>query len=909
MNRAIAWFVDNPVAANLLMGLILLGGLVALPSIQQKTMPDMEVDIVEVAVDYLGAGPEEVESGVCVRIEEAIAGIEGIDRISSAATEGACRVNVELITGYPHDRALSDIKNQVDSIDTFPAEAEKPLVNLYQIRHNELQIALSGDATERALKIHGERLRDGITANTSATQVELRNARADEISIEVSEESLRRHGLTFDQVVHAVRESSIDLPGGSLKTRAGEILLRSAGQAYVGEEFEQIVVLTRENGTRVLLRDVARVVDGFEEDPRYARFDGENAVMVYLYRVGEQKVLDLVSEVKGYVAEFSRTLPEGLSATVWRDGSSYLRDRLDVLIQNGIGGFVLVFVVLALFLRLQLAFWVAIGVPISVLGALAVFPIFSISIDVLTLFAFILVLGVLVDDAIVVGENVHSHQAEGDDPLRAAIRGTQEVSKPVFFGVLTTIAAFAPMMLSPGRIGQMFGMIGVIVTLCLIVSLIESQFVLPAHLAHHLRPEPESATVGGSPRGLQRHWKRLQSATREALGSLATRGYGPALSRVLEWRYAALSTAVALLLLTAGLLASGRMAFSFFPKIEADYVTAALSLPQGTPVESTAAAVAELEQAAYRVKDDLDREFPDVDGSIVLHMLVSVGEQPILQTGPSIGSAGKGSHLGQVAIELLGHRPITADEVVRRWREASPPIPEAEELVFAWDSVSMGDPIDIELRSDHIEDLVTAAERLKTELAAYPGVFDVTDSFRAGKQELKLAVLPAAEALGLSLEDVARQVRQAFYGEEAQRIQRGRDDVKVMVRYPETQRRSLSDLENLRIRTPAGGEVPFYSVARASHGVGFASIQRVDRRRIVAVTADLDIHVTNANEVIGDLEKSVLPRLLADHPGLSYSLEGEQREQQVSMAALGISFGFALFVIYALLAIPLRSYS
>ena len=300
---------------------------------------------------------------------------------------------------------------------------------------------------------------------------------------------------------------------------------------------------------------------------------------------------------------------------------------------------------------------------------------------------------------------------------------------------------------------------------------------------------------------------------------------------------------------------------------------------------------------------------PEADGSIVVHMLVSVGEQPLLQNGPPVASAGKGSHLGQVAIELQGHRPISANEVVRRWREASPPIPEAEKLVFAWDSVSMGDPIDVELRSDHIEDLVAAAHRLKAELAAYPGVSDVADTFRAGKQELKLAVLPAAEALGLSLEDVARQVRRAFYGEEAQRIQRGRDDVKVMVRYPERQRRSLSDLENLRIRTPEGGEVPFYSVARAERGLGYANIQRVDRRRVVAVTADVDIHVANANQVIRDLERGVLAQLVADYPGLAYSLEGEQREQQESMAALASSFGFALFVIYALLAIPLRSYA
>jgi len=910
VSRAIAWFVDNPVAANLLMGLILVGGLVALPNVQQKTMPDMDVDIVEVAVEHLGAAPEEVETGVCIRIEEAIAGVEGIDRIRSVSSEGACKVTVELISGYPKDRALSDVKNRVDGIDTFPAEAEKPLVNLYQVRHNELQIALSGEATERALKIHGERLRDGITANTSATQVELLNARDDEISIEVSEESLRRHGITFAHVVEAVRGSSLDLPGGSIKTRAGEILLRSAGQAYVGNEFEDIVVLTRADGTRVLLREVANVVDGFEEDPRYARFDGGTAVMIYLYRVGEQKVLDLVSEVKAYAGEFARTLPDGLSITVWRDGSGYLRDRLDVLIQNGIGGFALVFVVLALFLRLQLAFWVAIGVPISILGAIATFPVFGISIDVLTLFGFILGLGILVDDAIVIGENVHSHQLQGDDPIRAAITGAQEVAKPVIFGILTTITAFAPMMIGGGRIGEMFGTIGVLVTICLLVSLVESQFVLPAHLGHHLQPEDDAAArVPGQGGGVSARWKRLQSTTRTILGRVASDYYGPALGRVLEWRYAALATAIALLLMTAGVLASGRIAFSFFPKVEGDYVSAALTMPQGTPVEVTAGAVDELERAALRVKEEIDREYPIESGSVIKHMLASVGEQPPLQNGPSVGGAGRGSHLGQVSLELQGRRPVSAGEVVRKWRETAPAIPEAEQLVFTWDSVSMGAPIDIELRSDRIVDLVAAGETVKAALRRYPGVSDVRDSFHAGKREIKLAVLPAAEALGIDLEQVARQVRRAFYGEEAQRIQRGRDDVRVMVRYPEEQRRSLADLANLRIRTPVGGEVPLYSVARAEPGVGFANIQRVDRRRTLAVTADVDIHVTNANQVIADVQRAVLPDLLATYPGMSYSLEGEQREQQESLADLLGSYGFALFVIYSLLAIPLRSYS
>jgi multidrug efflux pump subunit AcrB len=447
--------------------------------------------------------------------------------------------------------------------------------------------------------------------------------------------------------------------------------------------------------------------------------------------------------------------------------------------------------------------------------------------------------------------------------------------------------------------------------MCLFFSLLETQLVLPAHLAHHLTPDDTKGEPGANRRGagINARWKRLQGWTSESLGKFAADYYGPAITRVLEWRYAAVATALTLLLLTAGVLGSGRMAFSFFPKIEADYITAALSLPQGTPVETTAAVMSELEAAAFRMKEDLDREFPMEGGSILRHILVSVGEQPTLQNGPAASSSGQGSHLGQVSIELESIRPISSPEVVRRWRQEAPSIPEAEDLVFSSDYVSMGDPIHFELRPDDIEQLVAAAAKLKVELAAYPGVFDVGDSFRAGKQEIKLAMLPAGQALGISLEDVARQVRRAFYGEEAQRIQRGRDDVKVMVRYPEIQRRSLADLENLRIRTPAGGEVPFYSVARAERGYVFASIQRTDRRRVIGVTADVDQRFANANQVIADVERNVMPRLLADHPGLSFALEGEQREQEEGIVALTRSYLFALFLIYALLAIPLRSYT
>jgi multidrug efflux pump subunit AcrB len=905
VKRAIAWFAENHVAANLLMFLFVAGGLFAAGIINQKTFPDIDVDIVQIGVTYLGAAPEEVEEGVCVRIEEEIQGIAGIERITSSAAEGACGVTAELISGTPVDRALTEIKNAVDGIDTFPEETEQPIVSHFTIRRNALQLALWGEASEKTLKELGERIRDEIADLEGVTQVDLQAARDYEIHIEVPEESLRRYGITFDQVVQAVRRGSLDRPGGSIKTSAGEILLRTKGQAYRGGEFERIVVLTREDGTRLLLGDVARVVDGFVEDDRYARFNGAPAVMLQVFRVGDQKVLDLVETVKRYVAGAKARLPEGLHLTVWRDQSQVLRDRLDILIRNGVTGFVLVFVVLALFLRLRLAFWVALGVPVSFLGALAMFPLLDLSIDVISLFAFILVLGLLVDDAIVVGENVHRHQEAAEQPLGASIRGTQEVAIPVIFGVLTTVAAFLPMMIAPGPFGQVFGAIAVVVVCCLVFSLIESQLVLPAHLGHMNLSERPSRPGSASAR-----WKAVQRRLSSSLETLAERSYRPFLERVLEWRYATVAAGLAILMVVLAVVGTGRMHFSFFPPVESDYVTANLTMPQGTPVEVTAAATRELEKAALRLQEELGE-----DGSgrpIVKHVLASVGAQPSGRSGPPRlgGLAGGGSHLGEVSIELLGGdaRPVSAKEIEQRWRALVPAIPDVEELSFASDLFSAGDPIDVQLQSPDEIRLQAAAERLKERLAEYPGVFDIADSFRDGKEEIRLSLLPSAEPLGLTLDDLARQVRQAFYGEEAQRIQRGRDDIRVMVRYPESERRSLSDLDNLRIRTADGGEVPFYAVARAEMGRGYATIKRADRQRVINVTADVDETRASANAILSELQRDFLPRLVAEYPGLGYGLEGEQREQRKTFASLLRSLPLAFFLIYCLLAVPLRSY-
>jgi multidrug efflux pump subunit AcrB len=910
MNGPIEWFARNHVAANLLLMVIVVGGVVALPSIQQKIFPDIDIDIISVWVPYLGAAPEEVEEGVCVRIEEEIQGIDGIETITSNALEGACSVMAELLSGYPIDRALSEIKNAVDSISTFPVDTEKPIVSNVQARRNALQIALFGDVAERTLKIYGERMRDEISALPDVTQVELSGARNYEISIEVSEESLRRHGLTLDKVAAAVRRGSLDRPGGSIDTQSGEVLLRTKGQAYTKEEFERIVVITRSDGTRLLLEEVADVIDGFEEDDKYATFDGAPAVLIRVYRIGDQKVLDLVARVKEWVNGASARLPDGLEIAVWRDGSQTLRDRLDILIRNGIGGFCLVFGVLALFLRLRLAFWVSIGIPASFAGALALFPALDISIDVISLFAFILVLGLLVDDAIVVGENVHRHQESGDDAHVAAIRGTQEVATPVIFGILTTVAAFTPLLVSPGSYGQVFSAIGLVVVLCLLFSLIESQLILPAHLGH-MKIERRSTSDSAERRsGGAGWWRRLQRITGGSLERVATHHYKSALSAALRWRYATLAAGVAILMIATSLVRFGHIEFNFFPPIESDYVTARITMPPGTSIEATAAATHEVESAARRMKAALDAEL-DVDGeSIVRHIFVTVGVQTNNQHGPAFVMTGGGNNLGEVAIELSGGdvRPIAASVVAQRWRDETPPIPGIEELRFDSVLFSGGDPIDIQLAAADVSVLETAADRLKLRLSEYSGVTDIADSFQDGKREIKLSLLPTAEPLGITLDDLSLQVRQAFYGAEAQRIQRGRDDIRVMVRYPRDQRRSLANLDNLRIRTPEGGEVPFYAVARIEFGRGYATIKRADRRRVINVTADIDDEVANANEILADLKSDFMPVLLADYPGLSYDLEGVQREQKKTISALITDAMFALVLIFALLAVPLRSY-
>jgi len=904
VHRAIAWFARNSVAANLLMFILVLAGVLALFTVHQQTFPNIDPDVVMVNVPYLGAAPEEVEQGVCVRIEEAVEGTEGIKKIRSSATEGQCNVIIELTEDAIPIQALNEIKSKIDAINTFPRETEKPIVSKLAIRHGVMDLVLFGDVDERTLKEIGTRVRDEVSALPGVSQVSLSYVRPYEISIEVSETTLRRHGLTLERVADIIRRTSLDMPGGNIKTSGGEILLRTKGQAYTGREFEDIVVLTgSDGGAKVLLREIATVIDGFEEGDLAARYDGVPAVVVKVSRIGKEDIIGISDTVKAYVDRLVPTLPQAIQLDIWQDESKILRDRISSLLATGAGGLVLVMLILSMFLRFRLAMWVAAGIPIAMLGTVAMFPYFDIEISMLAIMAFILVLGIIVDDAIVVGERVYAHEIMGKPPIRAAIDGTWEVSTPVIFGVLTTMAAFLPLIISSGRMADVFGTIGWIVIISLVFSIIESQLILPAHLAHR-NHETSHATIG-------RAWTRLQDSLSGAMGDFASQVYRPFLQKALAWRYLTTATGVAVLILVMGMIGSGRIVFSFFPPVEGDIVFATLEMPAGTSIETTTEAVKLIEAGAEQLRAELDAGLADGQPSRVKAILTSIGTHLDRGPGPPRLPQPGRSNYADVAMELIpaNQRGMLASrDVGDRWREIVGAIPDAVKLSYSSDSFTAGNALDFQLAGRDIDQLREAAAEVRAELSRYDGVFDISDSFRAGKQEIKLSLLPEALNWGVALNDLARQTRAAFYGVEAQRIQRGQDDVRVMVRFPEDERRSIGNLEDMRIRTADGTEVPFTSVATFELGRGFSAINRLDGRRVINVTADIDRTIARPESVIASMLNESIPEILRHYPDISIGLAGEQEERATAMASLALGAVLALVIIYTLLAVPLRSY-
>jgi multidrug efflux pump subunit AcrB len=904
MQRLIAWWVDNPVAANLLMLLFVAGGLISLSQLRKEEFPNLEMDYIQITVPYLGAAPEEVEAGVCLRVEEAIEGTEGIRKITTSAAEGLCSVLVQLHHDTNKSKALDDVNARVYAINTFPVEAERPVINEVTVLTTVMELAISGETDERALKELAEEVREELTEDPRISQVRIQYARPYEIAVEVSERTLRQYGLTFDRIAQAIRDASLDVPGGLVKSAGGEILLRAKGQRYTGEEFRDVVVMKRADGTALTLGEIATLVDGFEETDLRVRYDGKPALLLQVSRVGDEDTLEIAGAVKDYLERKRAALPEGMAIDISRDESQDLVDRLDALLGSAWSGLALVVVVLALFLRLRIALWVSVGMPVAMLGALAMFPVAGLTISSLSLMGFLLVLGIIVDDATVVGERVYAFELEGMAPREAAIRGASEVSVPVIFGVLTTQAAFLPIVTLEGGMASFFAAVGLTVVLCLCFSLLESQLVLPAHLARHKERGPGTGT------GDENWLERVQDRISAHLERFVADRYQPLMRRAVTHRYVVCAIGVAVMIVMLALLASGRIVFQYFPSVEGDRLFASLTLPEGTPAEVTQQAARRLEASAEALREHLDSGRGDeAQPSAVRHVMASVGKR--VGRGSLGSDAGEGSHVAEVLVELRSYAErggMGSAEAAALWRELTGAIPDALELTFTAEAFSAGKPIDIQLRGRDVRQLGEAAAELREVLARYDGVFDVSDTYRAGKQEILLAIRPEAELLGLSQRDLGRQVRQAFYGEEAQRVQRGRDDVRVMVRLPEAERVSLGDLENMRIRTAAGVEVPSMSVARATVGRGHSTIRRVDGQRVVSVQGDVDREVVVPEKVLASVAGTEFPRLQARYPGISFAFAGEAEERAEAMGSLVGMTLLALLIIYALLAVPLRSY-
>ncbi|TQV87675.1 efflux RND transporter permease subunit [Aliikangiella coralliicola] len=884
----IAWFARNPVAANLLMIGIIIGGLFSYSTINKKMFPEFNPNSITVSVPHLGAAPEEVEKSVILKVEEALENIEGIKRMTSYAFEGNGQVNLELESGYSLSEMLDEVQMQIDAITTFPAQTEKPIVTKVEFQGDVLWVSVYGSMDRKTRQELAKQVRDEIMTLPEVNIAQIVGNRDYEISIEISEFKLKKYGLTFDEVSRAVRNSSIDLPGGSIKAEGGDILLRTKGQAYTGEEYSNLVLRTNSDGTRLLLGDVANVIDGFVEGEGFARFDGEPTSSIRIKSTGDQNDLAIAAAVKEYVDEKQDALPEGAKLGVWGDSSYYLNARLDMMLSNMVVGAFLVFCILAMFLRVRIAFWVMVGIPVCFFGAFIVMPNlgeWSVSINLLSLFAFIMVLGIVVDDAIVIGESIYTEIREYGHTTDNVIRGAHRVAMPATFGVLTTIAAFTPLLMIEANFAAFFRAIAIVVSACLVFSLIESKWILPAHLAHMKYSPIDKANAN--------FFEKFQASFRNWLENFIEFKYKPLLEKAVKGRYNTMAIFIATWFVALGLIMASLVKVEVFPNIPSDFIQGNITMVDGSSVSARNEALNRIEQAAL----EMGEEHPQANGESFIHhtMLFTNGD-----TG------------GGFLLELTKpeERDLGAFEIEKLWREKVGEIPGAKELrFFAGTNAGGGAALEFQLVGANDEELDAAARTLELQLGEYDGVFDIRNSFSSGSQEIQLKIKPEAEVLGLTLNDLGRQVRQAFYGEEAQRIQRGRDELKVMVRYPESERRSIADLENMWIRTPAGQEVPFYQVADVEIGTGFTSITRVNQKRSITVSADIDPAKVESRKVIEEVNTKTIPDILSQYPSVKYGIEGASKDQQDFLKQLAVAFIGALGMIYCLIAIPTKSYS
>jgi len=914
VKSVIRWAVHNTPAMNTLMLTILIVGGVSMAMMRREVFPEFELDMILVTVPYPGATPEEVEEGICQKIEEAVRSISGLKKQVAVAQEGAGFLVLYLESNVNVQKVLNEVRAEIDRIPSFPDLAEDPEVQQITFRSPAIRVGVIGpeDTSPEAewrLRELGEQIRDELLLLPSVSQAELMNVRKYQIDIEIPEATLREHGLTLQQVAQTVRRENIELPGGKMSTATQEILLRGKNKRLTGAEIARIPLLTDARGVVLTAGDLGVVRDDFEDTVASNRVNGKPAMAITVSRTSSEDLLAIVEEVKAFLAERAARMPPGYELTSWQDNSVDVRDRMNLLIRNGLQGLLLVFLVLAVFLELKLAFWVAIGIPIAILGGGAILLGTGQTLNMLSMFAFLLVLGIVVDDAIVIGENVYVHRARHESLVAAAINGTVEVWPSVVVSVLTTVTAFMPLFFVSGVMGKFIAVMPVAVISMLAISLVESTLVLPCHLAHRESLVFKILGIVLYPlRPLTALFVWLNGKTHRAVHWAAGHYYLPLMGWCIRHPAIVIAVCFAALLMTAGLVRSGFTPYILFPKLDSRFIEARIAYPDGTPPRVAQLATQRLEEAMRRV----DESYAARNQTTVTLIHRAVGE---ITGAGALGpdSRSSGSHLGAVYVELVDPslRDVTSEEILRRWRAEAGDYPGAERLTFG--SVNMGPggpPIEFKLLANaaDVAQLEEAVEECKRRLAQYPGVFDIRDDSSPGKWEYQLRVKDNALAMGVTAGDLAETVRASYYGEEVMRLQRGRHEVKLMVRYPSEQRRSLADFDEIRVRAGDGSERPLTELADVTIDRGFSEINRVDQLRSITIVADLDDTRANAAQIVEDLQANFMPELFAWYPEVRVRWEGQREESDESMQSLFVGFLLAIFGMYCLLTLEFRSY-
>ncbi|MFM7867711.1 MAG: efflux RND transporter permease subunit, partial [Planctomycetaceae bacterium] len=895
---AVRWAIRNAPAMNMMVVAVLVVGTISAFLLRREVFPQFELEIILVSVPYPGASPDEVESGICQKVEEAVRSVDGIRKVTSVAAEGAANVVIEVRSDVPSvQKVLNEVKSQIDRIPSFPDLAEEPEVQQITFRNKAITVgvvqgpSVAADA-ELQLREIAEQVRDDLLGIPEISQAEITGERKFQIDVEVPERTLREYGLTLGDVARRIRARNLELPGGTIRDQGETYLLRGKDKRVLGKEIAEIPLVTRPDGVVLRVSDLGQVRDEFVDTTSISRINGQPGLAIDVTAASREDLLAMSDAVKRYVRE--KQLPAGYSFTVWGDTSVEVRDRLDLLIRNGLQGLILVFVILSLFLDLKLAFWVALGIPISLLGACAVLLQFDQTLNMLSLFSFLIALGIVVDDAIVIGENVYTHRAMGKSPLQAAIDGTIEVVPSVFSSVATTVFAFVPMFFVTGVMGKFFAVMPLAVIAILTISLLEACFALPCHLGHgNGRPSPLTG------------W--LNAGTTWVLETFLRVVYAPVIRFCATFPAITVSGAVAFLLLTASLVTSGAVPSIFFPKLDAPEVIAKVIFPDGTPARITDAATLRVEQAIQQINQQ--HSVPGRPLVKVTHRMVGL----VRDNAPGGGQTTEGSHAGSVYAELVdsGQRELTSEQVVQAWRDAVGSIPGAETLTFGSQSRGPGGkPIEFKLlaATENMQQLEQAVEETKQRLAGFRGIYDVSDDSTPGKWELQLREKPGAVALGVPLDSIARTVRASYYGEEVMRLQRGRHEVKLMVRYPESDRQTLARFDDIRVDAGDGIQRPITELADVNVTRGYSEINRIDQKRSITISADINEKLGNAKEIVASMRSEFMPQLLQKYPGLRVRWEGQQEQDEESVQSLGIGLFVALLAMYVLLTMEFTSY-